>query len=91
MSVLSWAIGLCKKTEAWLVKLQAKDKQQRGEQELNLTEGGLGGRYDTLAPKTINDASMREYFIALKYALSQKDVRNIAVTGSYGAGKSTVI
>lgn len=91
MSVLSWAIGLCKKTEAWLVKLQAKDKQQRAEQKLNLTEGELGDRYDTLAPKTINDASMREYFIALKYALSQKDVRNIAVTGSYGAGKSTVI
>lgn len=91
MSVLSWAIGLCRKTEAWLVKHQAKDQQQRVEQEQSLTEGEPGDHYDTLAPKTINDASMREYFIALKYALSQKDVRNIAITGSYGAGKSTVI
>ncbi|MEQ4743775.1 DNA-binding protein [Klebsiella michiganensis] len=91
MSVLSWAIGLCRKTEAWLVNHQAKDQLQRAEQGLSLTEGELDGRYDTLAPKTINDASMREYFIALKYALSQKDVRNIAITGSYGAGKSTVI
>lgn len=91
MSLLSWAIGLCRKMEAWLVKRQAKDQLQRAEQGLSLTEGEPGDRYDTLAPKTINDASMREYFIALKYALSQKDVRNIAITGSYGAGKSTVI
>lgn len=91
MSVLSWAIGLCGKMEAWLVKRQAKDQLQRAEQGLSLMEEELGDRYDTLAPKTINDASMREYFIALKYALSQKDVRNIAITGSYGAGKSTVI
>lgn len=91
MSVLSWAIDLCRKTETWLVKRQAKDQLQCVEQGLSLTEGEHGERYDTLAPKTINDASMREYFIALKYALSQKDVRNIAITGSYGAGKSTVI
>lgn len=91
MSMLSWAIGLCRKTEAWLVKRQVKDQVLRAEQELSLTERESGDRYDTLAPKTINDASMREYFIALKYALSQKDVRNIAITGSYGAGKSTVI
>lgn len=91
MSVLSWITGLCIKTEAWLVKRQAKDQVQGIEQELSLTEVESAGRYDTLAPKTINDSSMNEYFIALKYALSQKDVRNIAITGSYGAGKSTII
>ncbi|MBA5600939.1 DNA-binding protein [Pectobacterium aroidearum] len=91
MRVLSWAISLCRKMEAWLVKHQAKDQVQCAEQRLGLTEGESGDHYDTLAPKTINDASMREYFVALKYALSQKDVRNIAITGSYGAGKSTVI
>ncbi|MEX7536669.1 DNA-binding protein [Providencia rettgeri] len=90
MSVLSWAIRLCRNTEAWLVKRQ-KDQLHCAEQGLNLTEEEVGSRYDTLTPKTINDASMREYFVALKYALSQKDVRNIAITGSYGAGKSTVI
>lgn len=87
MSVLSWAINLCRKAEAWLVKHQV----QGTEQGLNLTDEEAGDRYDTLAPKTINNTSMREYFVALKYALSQKDVRNIAITGSYGAGKSTVI
>ncbi|EPO1786529.1 DNA-binding protein [Cronobacter turicensis] len=91
MSVLSWAIGLCGKVEGWLVKRQAKDQLRRAEQGWSPMEEEFGDRYDTLAPKTINDASMREYFIALKYALSEKDVRNIAITGSYGAGKSTVI
>lgn len=34
---------------------------------------------------------MNEYFKALDFAFSKKDVKNIAVTGPYGAGKSTVI
>ncbi|HBV8971043.1 TPA: hypothetical protein MD887_004686 [Klebsiella oxytoca] len=46
MSVLSWAIGLCRKTEAWLVKRQAKDQLQRAELGLSLTEGELDDRYD---------------------------------------------
>ncbi len=47
--------------------------------------------YDTLTPKVSNDARMNEYFKALDFAFSKKDVKNIAVTGPYGAGKSTVI
>ena len=52
MRVLSWAIDLCGKMEAWLVKLQAKDQLQSAEQGLSLMEEELGDRYDTLAPKT---------------------------------------
>nr|WP_267443738.1 hypothetical protein [Erwinia psidii] len=47
--------------------------------------------YDTLTAKVSNDERMREYFKALDFAFSIKDVKNIAVTGPYGAGKSTVI
>lgn len=47
--------------------------------------------YNTLTAKIIDDASMQEYFTALRYALSRNDVKNIAITGPYGAGKSTVI
>lgn len=47
--------------------------------------------YDALTPVIIKDARTEEYFTALDYAFSKNQVRNIAVTGPYGAGKSTVI
>lgn len=80
MDLISKAIEICRKTEARLIKLQSRA------QTVAATNA-----YDTLAPKCINDDNMQEYFRALKFALSEKDVRNIAVTGNYGAGKSTVI
>ncbi|EPW3925012.1 DNA-binding protein [Enterobacter sichuanensis] len=79
MDLLNWAIRMCGKTESWLRKLAAEEQPS------------LTVPYDTLAPKTINNDSMQEYFSALKYAFGQNDVRNIAVTGHYGAGKSTVV
>ncbi|MDF7630732.1 hypothetical protein PUG46_15835 [Erwiniaceae bacterium L1_55_4] len=45
--------------------------------------------YMALTPARINKKN--EYFRAMDFALSRKDVKNIAVTGAYGAGKSTVI
>lgn len=80
MSVLDLAIRWCGKVDAWLRRCKKKREQ---DPEVSC--------YDTLAPKTINNDSMQEYFSALKYALSKSEVRNIAVTGNYGAGKSTVI
>ncbi|HJS16269.1 MAG TPA: hypothetical protein VJ795_14440 [Rheinheimera sp.] len=47
--------------------------------------------YETLTPKLKADGSMPHYFSALDFAFSRNEVRNIAVTGPYGAGKSTVI
>jgi hypothetical protein len=48
-------------------------------------------KYESLTPKLKNDESTSHYFEALDFAFSQADVKNIAVTGPYGAGKSTVI
>lgn len=50
---------------------------------------GIEYQYVALTPAKIEGPN--EYFTAMDYALSKKDVRNIAVTGAYGAGKSTVI
>ncbi|WP_244643560.1 hypothetical protein [Erwinia persicina] len=46
-------------------------------------------KYTALTPSKIEGPN--EYFAAMDFALLQKDVRNIAVTGAYGAGKSTII
>ncbi|EOW6859173.1 DNA-binding protein [Cronobacter turicensis] len=80
MDLISKAIEICGKAEAKLIQLQSRAKAEVAT-----------NAYDILAPKCINDENLQEYFRALKFALSKKDVRNIAVTGNYGAGKSTVI
>lgn len=80
MDVLSKAIRLCRKTEAWLIREQSRNKPEV-----------TASSYDTLAPKCIDDDNMQEYFRALEFALSKREVRNIAITGNYGAGKSTVV
>lgn len=45
--------------------------------------------YNKLTP--ISDADLVEYESALLYALTEKDIRNIAITGVYGSGKSSLI
>lgn len=48
--------------------------------------------FETLTPNVDpNKTSYQPYFRALDYALSREDVKNIAVTGAYGAGKSSII
>ena len=49
----------------------------------------------SLAPKVITEESEKEkikpYLDALIKAVNTKDVNNIAITGSYGSGKSTIL
>ncbi len=48
--------------------------------------------FQTLTPIVDPDKDgYQPYFKALDYALSRDDVKNIAITGPYGAGKSSVI
>ncbi|MEI7240196.1 P-loop NTPase fold protein, partial [Pectobacterium brasiliense] len=48
--------------------------------------------FQTLTPIVDPDKEgYQPYFKALDYALSRDDVKNIAITGPYGAGKSSVI
>lgn len=49
----------------------------------------MGDKFKKLTPERNIDLGI--YEDALNYALSEEDVRNIAVSGAYGAGKSSVI
>ena len=48
-------------------------------------------KYVSLAPKDETREEYKEYYNALDFALKDKSIRNIAITGPYGAGKSSVI
>lgn len=62
-----------------------------GRKDKAVTDDSTEQVYDALTPVIMKDARTEEYFTALNYAFSKNQVRNIAVTGPYGAGKSTVI
>ncbi|HGS7288977.1 pcar [Klebsiella pneumoniae] len=47
--------------------------------------------YAPLTPSVIEDEKAQSYIEALNFACSRPDIRNIAVTGPYGAGKSSVL
>ncbi len=47
--------------------------------------------YEPLTPSVIEDEKAQSYIEALNFACSRPDIRNIAVTGPYGAGKSSVL
>ena len=79
MKLLHWALAACRKLETCLIRVLPDEEA--------VPDYG----FTALTPKKIPITPSNEYFRALKFALSQKSVRNIAVTGSYGAGKSTVI
>ena len=46
--------------------------------------------FNKLAPTNIIDEKSEIYVSALDFALKENDIRNIAITGIYGAGKSSV-
>lgn len=47
--------------------------------------------YDALTPSLMNEEDAKHYLNALNFACHKPDIKNIAVTGPYGAGKSSVL
>lgn len=47
--------------------------------------------YDSLTPALMNEKDAQHYVRALNFACHEPDIKNIAVTGPYGAGKSSVL
>ncbi|WP_442528784.1 YobI family P-loop NTPase [Serratia sp. CY85251] len=69
------------RTEALMPVLSADDAQ---EEQIHIA-------YEPLTPSVIEDEKAQSYIEALNFACSRPDIRNIAVTGPYGAGKSSVL
>lgn len=53
--------------------------------------GSCESHYVSLTPEDNLDYEHNEYCKALNWALNQSDVRNIALAGPYGSGKSSII
>ena len=56
----------------------------------NSLRSSVDSRYEALTPVN-NIKNGQEYKAALDWALSQADVHNIAISGPYGSGKTSVI
>lgn len=54
-------------------------------------EAHTANDYEALTPSIIGPEESSVYTDALNFACSRPDIRNIAVTGAYGAGKSSVL
>ncbi|MCZ6144901.1 hypothetical protein O5255_26515 [Escherichia coli] len=54
-------------------------------------EEQINTSYEPLTPSVFTDEKAQSYIEALNFACSRPDIRNIAVTGPYGAGKSSVL
>lgn len=57
----------------------------------NKEENEVTYDYDALTPLLLNEADAQHYINALNFACHKPDIKNIAVTGPYGAGKSSVL
>lgn len=49
----------------------------------------MESKFEALTPR--NNVDLRQYKDALDFAFSRDDIRNIALSGSYGSGKSSII
>lgn len=69
----------------WAIKILSK-KELKLTKEDNPNPGG----YDDLTPTSRGDED-KKYSKILEWALKNKNIKNIALTGSYGSGKSSII
>ncbi|MBZ9632608.1 hypothetical protein LB465_17655 [Salegentibacter sp. LM13S] len=77
-----WKLSLYK----YLIEISEKNTNKIKEQYLTVTN------YLTpLSPIIVQDNSINEYLISLEEGVQKEDVTNIALAGSYGSGKSSII
>ena len=73
---------------------EKKSRENTAYQESKGQEGNNDkdkGRFFSLCPSVLeNNEEYNTYYEGLDYAFQDADIKNIAITGIYGAGKSTV-
>ena len=65
-------------------------KRKKRKVENNVFKNHADTQYHALTPES-DIQNGQEYMAALDWALEQEDIRNIAISGPYGSGKSSVI
>ena len=71
-------------------KNQISSNKTQNEAEKEKTAVDFVRKYESLAPSD-DIKNGEEYFQALDWALKEENVYNIALSGPYGSGKSSVI
>ncbi|MDR1699947.1 MAG: hypothetical protein LBR68_02030 [Lachnoclostridium sp.] len=66
------------------------NKKQQDKTKKNLTESNITSPYFSLSPTDCAD-ECGVYLNALDWALKDKTIKNIAISGPYGSGKSSII
>ena len=76
-------------TSAWLEYLFHKNDTNKMNKNVERKETFEKIKFQSLTP--LNNIEDESSFQALDYALSKDDIHNIAITGNYGSGKSSII
>lgn len=82
-------IFICRKTKVFFKKIWKKTIKPFIQKLIKKHSDTTNKNYKTLTPK--DDVLAHTYSEALEEALTNPDVKNIAITGGYGAGKSSFI
>ena len=90
--VRKWIKTVCESIKNTVLKLIDWGIKTLSKTELKLTkeDNPNPGGYDDLTPTSRGDED-KKYSKILKWALKNKNIKNIALTGSYGSGKSSII
>ena len=68
-----------------------QNKSEQSSEELGMVDVKDKDTFFSLCPSILeNNEEYKSYYEALDYAFDNNDIKNIAITGIYGAGKSTV-
>lgn len=90
--ITKWQQNISIKINSWTLKIVDWSIRNLSIIELKLNKNKIvnPAGYDDLTPTSRGDED-KKYSIALEWALKNENIKNIALTGAYGSGKSSII